>query len=57
MEISLLPGSIVLENIGIQPSNLLQQVPPQQLDPTFRTSFCSTDTSVISNRNSLNINT
>lgn len=27
------------------------------LDPTFRTSFCSTDTSVISNRNSLNINT
>ncbi|WP_228037228.1 tetratricopeptide repeat protein [Cuspidothrix issatschenkoi] len=32
MEISLLPGSIVLENIGIQPSNLLQQVPPQQLD-------------------------
>jgi hypothetical protein len=27
------------------------------LNPTFRTSFCSTDTSVISNRNSLNINT
>ena len=27
------------------------------LDPTFRTSFCSTDTSVISNINSLNINT
>ena len=25
--------------------------------PTFRTSFCSTDTSVISNRNSSNINT
>ena len=25
--------------------------------PTFRTSFCSTDMSVISNRNSLNINT
>ena len=27
------------------------------LKPTFRTSFCSTDTSVISNRSSLNINT
>jgi hypothetical protein len=27
------------------------------IKPTFRTSFCSTDTSVISNRNSLNINT
>ena len=32
MEISLLPGSIILENLGIQPSHLVQQVPSEQLD-------------------------
>jgi hypothetical protein len=32
MEISLLPGCVVLEKICIQPSTLVQQVPLKQLD-------------------------
>ena len=54
---SSLPGTV---NFAAGVSSAIVTVTPTDdniFEPTFRTSFCSTSTSVISNKNSLNINT
>jgi tetratricopeptide (TPR) repeat protein len=49
MEIFLLPGYVILENIGIEPSTLAQQVPLQQLDHYIAVINWLTDYQVSSN--------